>query len=190
MAPVREDSFVAKGPSPTAFATDFDRRRLTPLFTVGLRAIARRFGVMARVGDPPAPRANELTAPAAVLGTSGEFTGVAGASIDGSGVVGVSGDPVTQPPMPLAAVCGSSHQRDGVVGISNLGGGLVGLSRESKGVRGERQPEANKNERDKDKRTHPPQHVSTSSTMEGPPTACRDPMPTQAALTSGTCSER
>jgi hypothetical protein len=133
--------YLAMGPSGFGFVTMAIGN--DPNFRVGCSAGGNRYGVFAYAGpgaddgNTIGPATNTYTSNAGVLGTSLQFTGVAG-STDAlqPGVYGQCGDVSGLPPGLTAGVFGASRLSGGVRGWSQLDHGVGGESDTSSGVWG------------------------------------------------------
>jgi len=133
--------YLAMGPSSFGFVTMTAGN--DPNFRIGCSVGGNRYGVFAYAGagaddgNTTGPATNAYTNNAGVLGTSLQFTGVAGTT-DAlqPGVYGQCGDVSGLPPGLVAGVFGASRLTAGVRGWSQLDNGVGGESDTSTGVWG------------------------------------------------------
>src|SRR5262252_10889318 len=126
-----DDSFVANGRGPTGFLAKGEEVDLP----FGGRMFGRTFGLLGIVGDLGLNQQNRYSLAAGVEGISNDFTGVAGASLNQTGVYGQVEDRPLVPIGLRAGVLGVASTQPGVIGFSRAGDGIEGASFTSTAVR-------------------------------------------------------
>src|SRR5262249_50767437 len=128
-----DTDFIATGPSQRGFSTFVFN---PPRFDVGFEGNGVFAGAIGLAGGEPGPQPNNVfLRVAGVIGTSRDFPGAAGTSINNIGLYGQTEELGSVPSL-VGGVYGTGNVRPGVIGFSSQNVGVQGSSFLGTGVRG------------------------------------------------------